>query len=229
MKIPNLDSDSVDPTEYLANFENIDRKTIKLTELFRLYGASCKSKWYIELYDTIERLLHNKEVNCIVEFGTASGSSARALSDKWPSSTIYTIDINSANQLIFKKHPQIVPIAADQSNIDDLTRIANILPPIDLVIDDGSHMSSDIRKALQVFSSKLKSDFIYVIEDCDSVGNPGYSDYMNRRFRRNKEENLRSDFLEMINILMHTCDTKKIQLMYTTKCLTILGGAYQLH
>jgi len=230
MDLRPLDSDQVHPIEYLSNFENVDRTKVKLTELFRLYGASSKSEEYIELYSTIEGLLHDKKVNCIVEFGTASGSSARALSDKYPSSTIYTIDINESCQLIFQNHPKIVPITADQSNIKSLTEIANIIPSIDLVIDDGSHMSSDILKTLQIFSLKLKSDSIYVIEDCDSAGNLGYSDYMNHKFRRNKEENLRAEYLKMINDLMITCDTNKnIQLLYTCKCLTILMGAYRLH
>ena len=175
--------------EYLANFQNIDRTKIKLIELFRLYGAASKSKSCIEPYNTIEVLIHNKKVDCIVEFGTASGSSARALSDKYPSAKIYTIDINKANQLIFQNHPRIVPIVADQSNILDLTQIASMIPPIDLLIDDGSHMSSDILLTLKIFSSKLKSDSIYIIEDCDSVGNPGYSNHMNLRFGRSKEGN----------------------------------------
>ena len=95
-----------------------------------------------------------------------------------------------------------------------------------MLIDDGSHMSSDVVNLLRCTWPRLGDKFIYIIEDCDSLGNPGYSQHMATRFKRSEADNQRVTFLGLINDLMDISDksnavNESIHISYCNKLLWI--------
>lgn len=99
--------------------------------------------------------------NNILEIGIAEGGGLLILSQLFPESVIYGIDINCSN----------LKIKTDNTNIKILSEIEqtkiNIydLPNLDIVIDDASHKLDNTIKTFEILVKKLNSNAIYIIED----------------------------------------------------------------
>ena len=208
--------------------ESIRLREIPLVELFRYYGASSKCSAYAKLYSVLDQsLCKRKDTFRILEIGTASGASARALATRYPNAQIVTIDINPSCATIFSQHANITALTCDCSSEPELKQVLEAAGHgFDVVVDDGSHMSKDVIGAFKCIFPSLNKSWTYIIEDCDSIGNPGYSSWMQKKFGRKHSENDRSAFLGLVDQLMQASDyweNYRIEFGYCRKALWIKG------
>ena len=92
------------------------------------------------------------------------GASLKVWYDFFPNARIYGIDLNSAR---FLDNDRVSTLVGNQSSRESLlASIQTIGEKVDIIIDDGSHVSRHQQLTLAVlFPRLLKRDGIYIVED----------------------------------------------------------------
>lgn len=94
------------------------------------------------------------------------GASLRAWRDYFGRAHIYGVDINEGK---FLDGPRLTTFVGDQASHADLEAVvAAIGLPLDIVIDDGSHVSWHQQLSLGCLASHVADRGLYVIEDLDT-------------------------------------------------------------
>ncbi|HEY1930637.1 MAG TPA: hypothetical protein VGG99_01370 [Acetobacteraceae bacterium] len=93
---------------------------------------------------------------------TANAPSIAMWLDYFPNAEIYGFDISGFSHL---RHPRFHFIRGDLSSVDDLKRLAEVVPNFDIIIDDGSHASYHQQLALGILFPRLASGGFYIIEN----------------------------------------------------------------
>jgi cephalosporin hydroxylase len=120
---------------------------------------------YFTIYDSCMAHLVGSDAS-LVEIGVKHGGSL----DMWrnylgPKARIIGVDINEECRQFADDRTQI--FIGDQSDATFLAKLSHEIGPIDVVIDDGSHVSSHQRATFErLFYSNLKVGGFYVVEDC---------------------------------------------------------------
>jgi len=121
---------------------------------------------FTEFYNDFFFKFKDKEIN-ILEIGILNGASIRMLACFFEKAKIYGIDnnpksINDVKFPIFENRIKTYLCSQiDFNKIDELFK--NI--KFDIIIDDGSHLTSHQRKTLGHMFNYLNSDGIYICED----------------------------------------------------------------
>ena len=141
-----------------------------LDELAIAYDTDKSSKGhnYIPVYHRYFKRLRNKEVK-FLEIGFYKGASARMWEKYFPNAALYFIDNNNLvpmdqynKDLSTRSHCYVV----DQSSEAELRNFINqVGGDFDIIVDDGSHISSHVILSFQVLFPHLKPGGIYVVED----------------------------------------------------------------
>ncbi len=123
---------------------------------------SYKGKTYLDVYDRYfspSRL----NVKTFVEIGILNGSSLKMWSEYFPNATIYGIDIDP--QCKKYETDRIKIFIGSQSDVNFLNDIKQKIGEIDILVDDGSHITHhQIITFDQLFDS-IKSGGYFAIED----------------------------------------------------------------
>ena len=98
----------------------------------------------------------------ILEIGVFYGHSLLMLDEYFGNSKIYGLDCDDLwrDEL---KGKGITVFQGMQSDIETLYRIYDEVGPLDIIIDDGSHLVEDIIGTYEFFKDKFK--YLYIIED----------------------------------------------------------------
>lgn len=113
-----------------------------------------------------ERLLapYRDGWNCFLEIGLAMGLSLAMWREYLPDAEIYGVDLS----IVFDPKPHTdtgtILIAADATKPEFLHYFSDIFR-FDVVIDDGSHLTSDQVKTFNLLKPQMASGGIYIIED----------------------------------------------------------------
>ena len=150
------------------------------------YSGHSYSKFYEKYLDKIK----DKNFN-MLEIGVYKGSSIAAFHFYFKKANIFCIDRNFKFQF---KSSRVKFFNCDTTKKKDLKKFEfflknNNCKSFDLIIDDGSHLLSDIKKNFLFFFEYLNSGGYYVIED---YNHPKYYEYANDM--KNNEQ-LIDDFL----------------------------------
>lgn len=124
-------------------------------------------KWqhYLNAYDEILKPFQGEDVS-LLEVGVCNGGSLEIWERYFPyAQHIVGCDINSECQNIDLNGRHIDLVIGDVKNHDTVQQIAAICPQFDIILDDGSHLSSDIIAAFVRLFPLLKEDGIYIVED----------------------------------------------------------------
>ena len=117
---------------------------------------------FTEFYNDYFESYLNRQIN-ILEIGINDGASLKMLKEFFPESIIYAIDINEeAVKLCLDKDIKLF-----LCNQVDFERLSHLFKDIkfDIIIDDGSHMTSDQQLSLAFLFPFLKKEGLYVCED----------------------------------------------------------------
>ena len=139
-----------------------------LQNYYDQHSGKVSDKWslYLEAYEHYLSPYRDKAVN-ILEIGAQNGGSLEIWAKYFPRATTITgVDINpDCAQLAFDD-PRVRLVVGDASTPEISTQLFDTVgSSFDIIIDDGSHRSSDIVKAFAMYFPRLVSGGIYLMED----------------------------------------------------------------
>ena len=120
---------------------------------------------YLHFYQRFLEPLRALPLN-LLEIGVYNGGSANMWAEYFPNARIVGLDIDPSTTRFATD--RIAIEIADQSNVDDLVRIAAGYGPFDVILDDGSHMWDHQITSLRWLFPFLKRGGFYIIEDIDT-------------------------------------------------------------
>jgi predicted O-methyltransferase YrrM len=94
------------------------------------------------------------------------GNSLRMWRSYFPRATIYGLDLYEKR---FEDAHRLVLLQGDQSDRNTLQRVVELCQPFDLVVDDGSHIRSDIIASFEALFPAVTPGGLYAIEDIEAV------------------------------------------------------------
>lgn len=132
------------------------------------YGTDKRGHGYIKTYEQLFKPIRNNKLN-ILEIGVGGfnnpnkgGSSLRMWKEYFKKSIIYSIDIHDKSKL---EENRIKIFKGSQNDSSFLRNIETQIGPIDIIIDDGSHISEHILTSFNTLFPLLKQGGLYIIED----------------------------------------------------------------
>lgn len=135
---------------------------------------SSRAHNYLGFY---EEMLPDREFKGrLLEIGVMDGLSMRMWREYYPYASITGIDINDKKHLY--EHPWNVPLEVSLFQIDGTKPEATkALGTFDIILDDGSHKTSEQQKAFKhLYKNQLSPEGVYVIEDLHTSFNEEYVD-----------------------------------------------------
>lgn len=149
-----------------------------LRTLAQLYGSDKWGRhWYAQHYETHFRHLRKRPLN-VLEIGIggydrpeAGGGSLRMWQTYFPNARIYGIDIHDKSA---HDAPRIKTFKGSQVDPDFLKSIVRAVGPIDIVIDDGSHVNEHVIFTFKHLFPHLSPNGIYAIEDLQTAYWPNH-------------------------------------------------------
>ena len=144
----------------------------KLTELANNNDSDIGNKnrcahEYTKIYTGLFQLKRFNE-NKILEIGNFHENKCpglMTLHEYFPNSEIHGIDIVDDHKNDFiNENNRIIYHVCDNSNHNKMDELSNKLPEFDLIIDDGTHLTSHQQTSLGIMFKKLKSGGIYSIQ-----------------------------------------------------------------
>ena len=141
-------------------------KTETLAELSRRYGSDKAPN--CPIYEQYFAGLRQEPIN-FFEIGVGGyddpqvgGGSLRMWKHYFPKARVFSLDIHDKRAL---EEDRIRIFKGSQSDAGLLRQIAAEIGRIDVILDDGSHVSSDVIRAFEVLYPLLKEGGIYIVED----------------------------------------------------------------
>lgn len=138
-----------------------------LRDLYQAHSGKVSDKWsiYLETYDRIFAQYRNRPVR-ILEIGVQNGGSLEIWRKYFPNAELVLgCDINVAcGNLVFDDN-KIAVIVGDANTNDVEGNITATSDRFDIIIDDGSHTSSDIIRSFARYFPHLSEGGIYIAED----------------------------------------------------------------
>lgn len=175
-------------------------------------------KWmhYFEIYERHFAKYRGKEVH-IVEIGVFHGGSLQMWKEYFgPKSKIYGVDVNPACKQFEQENVQI--FIGDQEDRNFLQGVANSIPKIDILLDDGGHTMNQQINTFEVLFPHIDEYGVYMCEDMHTSYWPSFGG----GYKKNDTFiEYSKNFIDYINA-WHS-ESKKLEVNEFTK------SAYSLH
>jgi len=136
-----------------------------LEKYFKNNDKRLIQKWnhYFDIYDRHFNRFRGKE-SVILEIGVFHGGSLQMWKDYFgKKARIYGIDLNPKCKKLEEENIEI--FIGSQSDRKFLRKIKELIPPIDILIDDGGHTMTQQIVSYEELFSHIKSDGVYLCED----------------------------------------------------------------
>jgi cephalosporin hydroxylase len=153
-----------------AYADKLQRRTIR--ELHMNKQGKVSDKWasYLNYYDALFEPLKDEAIN-LFEIGIQNGGSLEVWAAYFRNArNILGCDINPKCEQLRYDDPRINIIVRD-ANLAQTINQVQTYGPFDVIIDDGSHLSDDIRNSFLSYFPMLKPGGIYVVEDMHTLFN----------------------------------------------------------
>ncbi|MES2878237.1 MAG: class I SAM-dependent methyltransferase [Pseudomonadota bacterium] len=138
-----------------------------LKQLYRLHNGKVSIKWeyYLSEYDRIFSKIRDQPVR-ILEIGVQNGGSLEIWGKYFEKGEAFIgCDINHRCSMLEYEDDRISVVIGDVNNESIQREIIKKATSFDVVVDDGSHVSSDIIKSFLNYFEYLDVGGIYIIED----------------------------------------------------------------
>jgi hypothetical protein len=168
---------------------------------------------YLDIYN--KYFFHKREsVKTFVEIGVLNGSSLKMWEEYFPNAIIHGVDINPECKQY--EGGRIKIHIGDQNDTDFLNQLKQ-LGEIDILLDDGSHITSHQINTYDVLYGNINNGGLYVIEDLANSYEEFFNEHDVRRIwpgmSYNKPEdelkNYRRDFNEWIEDKVKNLDLRQ--------------------
>lgn len=138
---------------------------VSTREIFESHNGNLLHKWdhYFEIYDFHFKQYVNKEI-VLLEIGVSQGGSIE-LWRKFFGNNLkyYGIDINPKCKELEQENVTIFIGSQEDKNF--LKEVAEQIPDLDILIDDGGHSMKQQITSFETLFSKIKNGGIYMCED----------------------------------------------------------------
>jgi hypothetical protein len=141
----------------------------ELTEIFSATTHIHKMLHYLPVYESALAEFRSRPVR-MLEIGVARGGSLQM----WrrylhPESTIVGIDVDPTTRRYDDPERRIHVRVGSQVDTAFLQRVVNELGPFQVILDDGSHMTSHVVETFRyMFAAGLADGGVYIVEDLHS-------------------------------------------------------------
>ena len=140
-----------------------------LTSLAEKYGTDKTGiHFYTQHYETHFGRFRNEKIN-LLEIGVGGyekpdegGESLRMWKEYFPHGNIYSLDVYDKRQL---EEERIRIFQGSQVDRSFLESMVNETGPLDIIIDDGSHLNDHVIRTFEILFPLLKEGGIYAVED----------------------------------------------------------------
>ena len=144
-----------------------------LSKLAKLYGTDKYEHGYTEIYQTYFSKLKCEKLK-ILEIGIGGGdnikfggNSLKMWAKYFTNSQIFGIDIFDKTLVDYRR---IKTFQGNQTDAVFLSQFQNL----DIIVDDGGHINSEVILSFEILFPKLKSGGLYCIEDTQVSGTDGF-------------------------------------------------------
>jgi O-antigen biosynthesis protein len=141
--------------------------TSELLALYRAHDGKVSDKWlsYLIFYEELFRSYRDFPVR-ILEIGVQNGGSLEVWSRFFPKAEkIVGCDINPNCEKLTYDDPRISVVVGDANSPDYFARVMALSESYDIIIDDGSHLSSDIVRSFALYFPRVAEGGLFVAED----------------------------------------------------------------
>ncbi|WP_320535191.1 rhamnosyltransferase WsaF family glycosyltransferase [Robbsia andropogonis] len=138
-----------------------------LHQLYEEHRGKVSDKWslYISEYDRLFQPYRDAPIN-FLEIGIQNGGSLEIWTRYFDGAqNLIGCDINPDCAKLTYEDPRVSVIVGDADDTTVQARVLARAPAFDIIIDDGSHLSSDIVRSFALYFSQLKEGGLFVIED----------------------------------------------------------------
>jgi len=137
-----------------------------LTEIYKTHSGKVSDKWAIFLAEYDEKFILYKDENIrLLEIGIQNGGSLEIYSKYFKNAElILGCDINLKCKNLSYEESNIQIVVGDATQNEVFKQITEN-QKFDIIIDDGSHTSSDIIKTFCLYFNQLNDGGIFIIED----------------------------------------------------------------
>lgn len=142
---------------------------MSLAEIHRKKIGKVSDKWssYLDFYDDKLWYLQDSKIN-LLEIGVQNGGSLETWARYfWKAEKIVGIDIDPKCGDLKFEDQRIEVIVGDSKTVE-------LEDKFDIIIDDGSHLASDIIANWTKWWPSLEDGGVYVVEDFHTMWMPGY-------------------------------------------------------
>lgn len=166
---------------------------------------------YFDVYDRHFSKYRGTDVH-IVEFGISHGGSLRMWKDYFgDKAKIYGVDINpNCKQL---EEDQVEIFIGDQEDREFLKTIAESVPRVDILIDDGGHTMKQQINTFEELFSHVQDDGVYL---CEDIHTSYWSEFEGGYKRNGTYIEYSKDFIDYINA-WHSREPKKLSVSDFTR------------
>lgn len=143
----------------------MEERSVNLIHRKKIGKVSDKWASYLTFYDDLLKNKKDLPLN-MLEIGVQNGGSLETWAKYFVNAkTVIGCDIdNNCGKLIYDD-ARIKIVIGDACKIDAFNAIVSLAPTLDLVIDDGSHISNDVINAFISYFPLLAPGGVYVVED----------------------------------------------------------------
>lgn len=138
-----------------------------LLDLYKTHTGKVSDKWalYLREYDRLFAPYREQTIS-MLEIGIQNGGSLEIWSEYFPNAQKFVgCDINPDCAKLTYADPRISVIVGDATTPETRAQVLALSASFDLIMEDGSHTSSDIVKAFARYFPALKTGGMFVAED----------------------------------------------------------------
>jgi SAM-dependent methyltransferase len=138
-----------------------------LYQLYAEHTGKVSDKWsiYLSEYDRVFSSYRDKSIS-LLEIGIQNGGSLEVWSKYfYDVKKIVGCDINPDCAQLQYEDPRISVVVGDANTLETRNKILKLNQAFDIIIDDGSHQSSDIIRSFSTYFPALADHGIFVVED----------------------------------------------------------------
>ncbi len=129
---------------------------------------------YLNFYESLFARRRDEALT-LLEIGVLNGASLRTWREFFPHAHVIGADIDPTTRRFQRERVTIEYM--DQSNLEDMVRVAVKHQPFDIIIDDGSHLWEHQTTSLKTLFPFLKPGGMYIIEDLQTNYGDFTADY----------------------------------------------------
>jgi len=138
-----------------------------LLELYRSHTGFVSDKWesYLHCYDELLSRRRDEPIS-LLEIGIQNGGSLEVWSSYFPNAvSLIGCDINPDCAKLSYADPRVKVVVGDANGDKARSEILGTQTAFDVIIDDGSHKSSDIVKSFALYFPHLREGGVFIAED----------------------------------------------------------------